>query len=107
MRKAVRQIQPGVILYRDDLNGLAWIEDGRTGLGVSVHPNISNTGSVRGMIDRGYWHKKDRTIRSHGWIYNIDRFVCDKDDELEMIVADECNCSACIERRGRNATESK
>lgn len=34
------------------------------------------------------------------WKYNIDRFVCDKKNDLEMIVADECMCRACLKRRG-------
>lgn len=99
MKQLIRQIEEHVILYRDDKNGIAWIEDGRTGLGISVHSNIDVSGSVSGMKALGYWGKKDRTVRSHGWIYNIDSFVCDKDNELEMIVADECRCQGCIERK--------
>ena len=51
------------------------------------------------MKNLGYWDKSDRIVQSHGWKYNIDRFVCDKENEFEMIVADECMCQACIERR--------
>lgn len=86
-------------LYRDDRSGIAWIGDGRTGLGISVHANISNTGSVSGMKALGYWGRKDRTVRSHGWIYNIDSFVCNEDNKLEMIVTNECRCQGCIERK--------
>lgn len=110
MKYFIRQIEEHVNLYRDDKTGIAWIEDGRTGLGISVHSNIDSSGSVSGMKTLGCWGKKDRTARSHGWIYNfitlivcwiynIDSFVCDKDNELEMIVADECKCQGCIERR--------
>lgn len=105
MKQFIREIEESVNLYRDDKNGIAWIEDGRTGLGISVHANISSTGSVSGMKNLGYWGIKDRTVRSHGYIYNIDRFVCDKKDELEMIVADECCCNACLERRLNNKKE--
>ena len=99
MKQFVREIEKHKNLYRDDTTGIAWIEDGTTGLGISIHANIHSTGSVTGMKNLGYWGKKDRTVRSHGWIYNIDRFVCDKKNELELIVADECRCQACIERR--------
>lgn len=99
----VRKVEEHVNLYRDDKNGIAWIEDGRTGLGISVHSNIDSCGSISGMKALGYWGKKDRTARSHGWIYNIDSFVCDKDNEMEMIVADECMCQGCIERRMKEA----
>lgn len=99
MKQLIRQIKEHVNLYRDDKNGIAWIEDGTTGLGVSIHPNIHVSGSISGMKNLGYWGKRDRTIRSHGWIYNIDRFVCDKHNELEQIVAAECRCQGCIERR--------
>ena len=61
-------------------------------------PNKS--GSVTGMKKLGYWDKSDRIVLSHGWKYNIDRFVCDKKNDLEMIVADECMCRACLKRRG-------
>ena len=101
MRQFIREIKNDVRLYRDDRNGIAWIEDGRTGLGISIHANISDTGSVNGMKNMGYWGKKDRTVRSHGWIYNIDSFVCDNENELEMIVSDECRCQGCIERRSQ------
>lgn len=103
MKQFIRQIEEHVNLYRDDKNGITWIEDGRTGLGISVHANINSSGSVSGMKTLGYWGKKDRTVRSHGWIYNIDSFVCDKDNRLEMIVADECRCQGCIERRMEKA----
>ena len=99
MKQFIREIEESVRLYRDDKNGIAWIEDGRTGLGISVHANISSTGSVSGMKNLGYWGRKDRTVRSHGWIYNIDKFVCYKDNELEMIVAEECRCQGCLERK--------
>lgn len=99
MKQFIRQIKDHVNLYRDDKNGIAWIDDGRTGLGISVHANIDSSGSVSGMKKLGYWKKSDRTIRSHGWIYNIDSFVCNKDDELEMIVANECRCQGCLERK--------
>ena len=98
----VREIKPYAILYRDDKNGIAWIEDGSSGCGFSVHSNIDSSGSVRGMKNLGYWQKEDRTIRSHGFIYNIDSFVCDKNCEFEMIVASECRCQGCLERRNKS-----
>ena len=64
-------------------------------------PNIDKSGSVIGMKNLGYWDRSDRIAQSHGWKYNIDRFVCDKNDKLEMIVANECMCQGCIERRQR------
>ena len=103
MKQFIREIEKNVILYRDDKTAIAWIEDGRTGLGISVHSNIDSSGSVLGMKACGYWRKSDRTVRSHGWIYNIDSFVCDKDNELEMIVADECRCQGCLERKMQKA----
>lgn len=99
MKQFIKKVEDYVNLYRDDKTGIAWIEDGRTGLGISVHANIDSSGSVSGMKKLGYWGKKDRTVRSHDWIYNIDSFVCDKNNELEMIVAYECKCQGCIERR--------
>ena len=98
-KKLIKEIRSYVKLYRDT-NGIAWIEDGSTGLGISVHPNLDKSGSVTGMKKLGYWDKSDRIVLSHGWKYNIDRFVCDKKNDLEMIVADECMCRACLKRRG-------
>ena len=99
-KKLIKEIRPYVKLYRDTNNGIAWIEDGSTGLGISVHPNLDKSGSVSGMKKLGYWDKSDRIVLSHGWKYNIDRFVCDKKNDLEMIVADECMCQVCLKRRG-------
>lgn len=97
----VRQIGPGIELYRDRVSGIAWAEDHSTGLGISVHPNIDETGSVDGMVNLGYWRKDDRVVKSHGWIYNIDRLVYDSNDPIEAIVASECRCAACLERKSK------
>ena len=96
-KEFIREVKPHAKLYRDNLTGIAWIADGNTGCGHSVHANISASGSVRGMKNLGYWQQKDRCVRSHGFIYNIDTYVVD--DELDKIVADECMCIACAERR--------
>jgi hypothetical protein len=86
----VKVIRPYVKLYRDSKTGIAWVEDGTTGSGHSCHPNIFSTGSVRGMKQRGYWGKGDRTVRSHGWIYNIDHVLVSGD--LDKIACEYCNC---------------
>jgi len=101
MKRHIRDIRKYAHLYRDDKSGLAWIADGSTGMGYSVHSNIDATGSVRGMKDRGYWGKDDRTVRSHGFIFDIDTFICDPRNEFEVILAEECRCQGCIERRER------
>jgi len=51
MKKLIREINEYTDLYRDDVTGIAWIEDGSTGMGISIHSNISDTGSVRGMTE--------------------------------------------------------
>lgn len=90
---------PHLTLKRDARSGLAWIENTHVGQGVSVHSNISATGSVAGMKDRGYWKRDDRTARSHGFIYNVDTFVCDPKNPLEVVVSEHCQCLGCRERR--------
>lgn len=99
MKQFVREVNQYANLYRDDKTGIAWIEDGSTGLRHSCHPNTNKSGSIIGMKQRGYWDKSDRVFQSHGWKYNISRLVVDEKDELDLIVADECMCQACIERR--------
>lgn len=103
-KQFIREVGPYAKLYRDSINGIAWIEDGSSGCGISIHPNISATGSVSGMKKLGYWDKKDRVVKSNGFAYNIDHisFSWDKGSymrQFEDIVADECRCQACIERR--------
>lgn len=100
----LREVAPYKKLYRDNKTGIAWIEDGSSGCRISIHPNISVSGSVRGMKQLGYWGKQDRTVRSNGFIYNIDRFSFSWDKgslmrEYEDIVADECMCVACSEKK--------
>lgn len=101
MKKFVRKVTEYADLYRDDKTGIASIEDGNTGLAYSVHPNIDRSGSVAVMRNLGYWGREDRAVRSFGWIYNIDRFVCDPKNPLEAIAAKECRCQGCLERRMR------
>ena len=101
MKKLIREIGKYKNLYRDTVSGIAWIEDGTSGVSISIHSNIDISGSVRGMKKLGYWRKADRTVRTHGYIYNIDSFVVDNNNPLEKLLADsECKCQACIERRG-------
>lgn len=101
MKKLIREIGKYKNLYRDTVSGIAWIEDGNAGVGISIHSSIDISGSVRGMKKLGYWRKTDRTVRSHGCIYNIDTLIVDNNNPLEKLLADtECKCQACIERRG-------
>ena len=101
-KQLIREINEYTRLYRDDRTGIAWIEDGSAGVGISIHPNIDASGSVRGMKEQGYWGKNDRTVKSNGFIYNIDHITFSWYEgyhhALEMIVASECRCQGCLER---------
>lgn len=97
MKQFIREIAPYKKLYRDNKRGVAWIEEGSTGPSHSCHPNIDASGSVKGMKNLSYWGKRDRTVRSHGWIYNVDRVSVT--DELDRIAEAECRCIGCLERR--------
>ena len=93
-RVLVREIRPYVNLYRDSKTGIAWVEDGTSGAGYSAHPHIDASGSILGMKNPrtpGHWGKHDRTVRSHGWIYNIDRDGSGS-SELNEIARAACNC---------------
>lgn len=56
----------------------------------SAHPNISDSGSVRGMKERGYWGKHDTTVRTHGFIYNISQALAV--DPLSKVALNACSC---------------
>jgi hypothetical protein len=86
----IRNIRPYVDLYQDRKTGIAWIEDGTAGVGISCHPNISDTGSIRGMRAKGWWDKKDRIVRSRGFYYNIDHLSGSGADY--EIVRKTCDC---------------
>lgn len=90
MRQLIKEIKTCVDLYMDTKTGIAWIENGNTGSRHSCHPNIDKTGSVAGMKKLGYWNKEDKTVKSHGFIYNIDNLVIG--DELDEIVRHHCQC---------------
>lgn len=90
MKRLISTISEYVKVYRDNRTGIAWVENGSTGLSHSCHPNISATGSVRGMKSLGYWDNDDETVRSHGFIYNISRFTVE--DDLDRIAALACRC---------------
>lgn len=99
MKRLIRELGDYKSLYRDDNNGIAWIEDGDTGCGYSCHSNIDASGSVKGMKKLGYWEKDARTVRSHGFIYNIDTLVISSEYD-KLLAESECKCIACCERRG-------
>ena len=100
-KQLIQKIDEHASLYRDPENGLAWVGDGRTGLGYSCHGNIGETGSVEGMKAQRYWGKSDRVVSSHCFIYNIDMYVVDPKIPYEQVAADACMCAACRERRKR------
>ena len=84
-------------LYLDLETGIAWVENGSTGLGHSCHPNISAAGSVAGMKRQGFWARDCRTVRSHGLIYNVSVTVAT--DSLDAIAAELCRCPECNTRK--------
>ena len=86
----VKEIEKYVELHRDNKTGIAWVTNGKTGMGHSAHPNIDSSGSVTGMKNLGYWREKDLTVKSHGIIYNISK--CVVSDKYDEIARKECNC---------------
>jgi hypothetical protein len=86
----IKLIGPGQVLYRDTKTGLAWVEDTNTGTGYSAHPNISSTGSIKGMRNLGYWGLFDRVVCSHGFYYNVDMSA--GMDDLSSIARQHCHC---------------
>lgn len=89
-KELIKHIEEYVDLYRDTKTGIAWVEDGSTGMGHSAHPNIDATGSIRGMKERGYWEKYDKCVRSHGFIYNISKTVVT--GKYDEIARKHCQC---------------
>ena len=96
-KRLIKEIKPYIELFINDKTGIAWIENGSTGNSHSVHPNISASGSVKGMKQLGYWREEDVTKKCNGRIYNISEFVVT--DELDKIVSKYCKCEKCIERK--------
>ncbi len=86
----VRDVGQHQTLYLDADTGIAWVENGSLGLSHSCHPNIDRSGSVAGMKALGYWSRDDRTVESHGFIFNIDE--CIVSDELDELARDHCRC---------------
>lgn len=107
MKKFIRDIDDHAKLYIDNKSGIAVIEDGRSGCGFTCHPSIDKTGSLRGMKKNGGWRKEDRCVRTMGFIINTDIFAIDKDNKYDRIVAEECRCQACLERREKRDLSDK
>ena len=89
----LREVAPYINLHRCNKTGIAWVENGSVGISHSCHPNIHVSGSVEGMKHKGYWRREDRCVKSHGFIYNIDRIVAN--DELDQLAQKECRCAHC------------
>ena len=102
MKQLIIKIDEHATLYRDSKTGIAIITDGTAGICHSCHPSIDSSGSVRGMKKKGYWNKNDKVERAFGYQYNTSQFVIEEDNKYDQIVADECNCDSCIERRRKN-----
>lgn len=106
-RMKLRDIKPYVTLYRDPDTGIAWIEDGETGTGISVHPSIDDSGSLAGMR-KLHWGDTAKVVRFRGFYYNLSSFVAQKDSKYDQIVANECRCEDCrIRRKAEQTIEVK
>jgi hypothetical protein len=88
-------LAPHVRLIRHEASGIAAVADGHGGGFHTCHPNISATGSVRGMKDRGYWQRDARTVRAMGYIYNKDELVMSSEYDRLAALACRCGGSAC------------
>ncbi len=86
-------------VYRNVNTGIAFVQDGSTGMRHSCHANIDASGSVRGMKKLGYWGKDDRTVKCNGTIYNVSSYVVS--DELDKVAAKYCECIGCLKRKGK------
>lgn len=90
MKEKIKEIAEYITLYWCPRTGIAWVENSKTGNGHSAHPNIDATGSVKGMKSRGFWKQHDRTVKTNGAIYNIDKLVVS--DALDEIARQHCRC---------------
>ncbi len=90
MKTKIKDLEENVTLYTCKKTGIAFIENGKTGTIHSCHASIDSSGSVRGMKKLGYWLKKDRTVKTNGFIFNIDSLVVS--DELDEIARKFCKC---------------
>ena len=97
--KNIDEIGDYAHMYKDDVSGIVIVNDGRSGMSHSVHPNIHHSGSAIGMKKIGYWKKTDKIVKAGFCKYNISSFVCDYNDPFDRIVADECMCEGCRTRR--------
>lgn len=93
MIEKIKELDEHHILYRDSKNGIAWVCDTSSGMCYSAHPNIMQSGSVRGMKALGYWDKSDKVVESHGYKHNISKLVIS--DTWDKVVAAHCQCSEC------------
>lgn len=101
-KELIREFDPYHKLYRDTKTGIAWVENTSDGIAHTCHPNISASGSARGMKTRKFWGEKDRTVRCRGFIYNIDLFVLDG-DVWDQEAALACRCGGkCQEYQTKN-----
>src|SRR5580693_6044186 len=96
MSTLLREIAPRVTLHRDPVTGIAWCEDRTTGIAHSAHPNIDASGSVEGMIAKGYWRTDARPVRARGFLYDVSASVVTT--ELDAIADAACQCGG-VHRR--------
>ena len=89
MKILLQTINPYVRLYRDDKTGIAWVENNSLGIAHSAHPNIDESGSVKGMKNL-YWGQDAKTVKCNGFVYNISSVICD--DEYDELARQHCLC---------------
>lgn len=99
MKKFIKQLDGHINIFCDEKSGLATLEDEITGIGVSAHSCVSLSDKAGRRNVNRYWKKFDRIIEFDGYLYNIDKFILNPKNDMQVIAANLCMCDACIERR--------
>ena len=107
MKTFIKEIKKHANLYTCPRTGLAWIENGTTGTKHTLHANIYDSGSVRGMKQSGYWRKEDRTVKTNGFIYNVDTMCNDDNEEFNFYLKKYCQCPGCSEKKAADDRQQK
>lgn len=74
--KHFRVKELGLLCSLPKIGKVITLENYSAGTGHSAHPNIDKSGSVAGMIKKGFWHKTDITVQQGGFIYNTSVASC-------------------------------
>jgi len=90
MRKQIKRLNNGIIVFQDTETGVALAEEEKTGRLWGAHEVVNVSSIPADLIRLKHWGEKDRIVRVEDAFINLDRL--DNDAPFSRMISQLCRC---------------